>query len=204
MVKKLLSPFLTTLLRITLVCFLLGGVVSGCNSDAGNKKLKKSKIENKDDADDADDDNGNKPRKVNEDDEDISDSDDTGSDTKIAKEVCNCLDDIDQNLSTQAKKMFIKAAKSTNPQRSIQQSLQAVDDQDTQRQLAEEFQSLDEAMKGDCLKKIDAKYNLENVSAKRKKQLVSALEKNCSDFIATIMRIAVEKEGGGDDEETDY
>jgi hypothetical protein len=118
---------------------------------------------------------------------------------KIVEDVCDCIDEIEGELSSKSKKIFLKAAKSDDPQLSIQQQMQDMD-QEEQMAIAEEFKNFENSNAQDCFKKLEKKYpEMKDAGKKAERALIEKVEEDCSEFAAALLKMG-QKEAEAEDE----
>lgn len=108
---------------------------------------------------------------------------------KIVADVCDCIDEIEGELSAKSKKIFLKAAKSDDPQMSIQEQMQDMD-QEEQMEIAEEFKNFENSSAQDCFKKLEKKYpEMKDAGKKEEEALIEKVEEDCSEFAAALLKM---------------
>jgi hypothetical protein len=123
---------------------------------------------------------------------------------QIAADFCNCFSDIEQNFGADTKRIISTAAGATDPTKSLQDQILALEDE-KKAQVGKEMESLsdmeDENSKiGKCMKEVETKYK--NVvtfnEEKTFNKIIAELEKKKGcDFTAALMKIGMKMKDGG-------
>lgn len=112
--------------------------------------------------------------------------------TAISTDICDCVTDAENSLGSTFKKLIINASKSENPETAIQTEMLQITDSIDQQKLMEEFKSYKSFRIESCMKNIEKNYPALNRNDKSQQQkLLDALEENCSEFSAAIMRMGM-------------
>ncbi len=124
---------------------------------------------------------------------------------KMAAGICNCMANVFDGVGDNAKRILIKAGKSSNPTQTMQNEIAKMDDQEEKQKLGEEFTNLgtlaqDKGIQN-CINKLEKKYNVSEEDTKAQKRIVQILEKDgdCS-LVAALMNIAVKTKQTTNDE----
>jgi hypothetical protein len=159
--------------RVLAMLVLAGFLVTACNSDSKTRSATESS--------------------------DSKDAEDEIDMDKVVADVCECIDEMEGALSSRSKKIFLKAAKSGDPQTSIQEQMEEYD-QEEQLKIAEEFKQFENSDAQDCFKKLEKKYpEMKDAGKKKERELFEKVEEDCSEFAAALLKMG-QKQSYGDDE----
>ena len=152
----------------TILLLVSGLILSGCNNDA---KVK---------------DKTSKEKKMDKDEEESGELDTEA----LATDVCDCISDLENGLSSRAKKIVIKAGNSDEPEVTMKEEILKITDAEEQEKIGKEFQGFEDTNMEECMKKLQKKYpDVKNPDKKTQKKILSAIEDNCSEFSAALMKI---------------
>jgi hypothetical protein len=156
--------------KILCLFILTGGLfLTGCSNDSKTKsKTSKEKTTDEEDADKSSDINY----------------------TDVANDVCDCISDLENSLSSKSKKIFIKASKTDDPQTTMKEELLNISDVEEQQKIGKEFESFESTDMVNCMNKVQKKYpEIKKPNKKEQKKLLAAIEDNCSEFAAALMNM---------------
>jgi hypothetical protein len=112
--------------------------------------------------------------------------------TAISTDICDCVTDAENSLGSTFKKLIINASKSEHPETAIQTEMLQITDSIDQQKLMEEFKSYKSFHIESCMKDIEKKYpGLNRADKAQQQKLLEAMEENCSEFSAAIMRMGL-------------
>jgi hypothetical protein len=124
---------------------------------------------------------------------------------EIATDFCNCFTEIEQNFSAETKRIVSTAATASDPTKSLQDQIVALEDE-KKGQVGKEMESLgdmenENSKIGKCMKDVEKKYK--NVvtfnEEKTFNKIIAELEKKKGcDFTAALMKIGMRMKDGGD------
>ncbi len=110
--------------------------------------------------------------------------------TAISTDICDCVTDAENSLGSSFKNLIINASKADHPETAIQTEMLKITDSSDQQKLMEEFKSYKNFQIESCMKNIEKKYpGLNKPNKEQQQKLLDAMEENCSEFSAAVMRM---------------
>ena len=120
---------------------------------------------------------------------------------QMAADFCNCFSKMERNLSESTKNIVAKAAEASDPEKSLQDAVLAMNEED-QVAIADEMESFgeiedDNSEIGKCIKNVEKKYNNAYTFNQEKfaQKVIKELEaKPGCDFTASLMKLGLKME----------
>lgn len=110
---------------------------------------------------------------------------------RLATEICDCITNLENALSSRTKNMIIDAGSAADPGKKLEEALGSVEDSMDRAALDQEMRGVDDPAIDDCLRRIEQnhKIKLKTKDQSVRNALAEALEDECSEFSAALLRL---------------